>query len=454
MPFTVSPDQQDRIIHASHHNPFEVLGPHEVRVDGEDFIAVRAFLPPAEHVSVLPLDDAGRPGAPVPMARLENTDLFEALLPPGAGALKYALWTLDKDGRERRFRDPYSFPPVLSDLDLQLFNEGNHFRTYDKLGAHLMTLDGVEGVLFAVWAPNALRVSVIGDFNRWDGRSHPMRVRKPPASGSSSSPAWAQGAPTSTRSRPAVTRSCSKTDPQGFFSEMRPKTASVVWDIGELRMARRRLARAARSHRLPAQADVDLRGASRFLDARPRDQRVPHLSRSGRSPGRLCSGSEATRTSSCCPSPSIRSTPRGATRSPATSRRPAASARRMSSNTSWTIFTGTTSASSWTGCRPTSPKNDYGLIAFDGTALYEYADNRVGEHKTWGTKVFNYARNEVHQFLINSALFWLDKYHIDGLRVDAVASMLYLRLRPHRMAAQRVRRPREPGSDRLPPQAQ
>ncbi len=425
MPFTVSSDQQNRIIHAYHHNPFEVLGPHEVRVDGEDRVAVRAFLPLAERASVLPLDDAGQPGAPVAMARLKNTDFFEALLPYQIGKLKYELATVDKDGLERRFRDPYSFPPVLTDLDLQLFNEGNHFRTYDKLGAHLMPLEGVEGVTFTVWAPNAVRVSVVGDFNRWDGRSHPMRVRGNSGLWELFIPRLEQGTAYKYEIKTRNDTILLKADPQAFFSEIRPKTASVVWDISDFAweddhwMAQR--AAADYLHQPVSIYEVHLGSWMRvpdtngYLSYRDLAHRLAeYVQARGYTHVELLPITEHPLDASWGYQVTGYFAPTS----------------RFGEPEDFQYLVDYLHGHSigvivdWVPAH--FPKDAYGLIAFDGTALYEYADDRVGEHKTWGTKVFNYGRNEVHQFLINSALFWLDKYHVDGLRVDAVAAMLYL----------------------------
>ena len=229
-------------LHSDHHDPFEVLGAHLVEVDGAPVVSVRAYLPFAERAWVMPAAN-GMPDCEhahpdgIEMTRYAGTDFFEAHLAAGGLPVaespipRYKLRSLDKDGVVRLSHDPYSFQPVLGDLDLLLYNEGNHFRTYDKLGAHLITHGGVDGTVFAVWAPNARRVSVTGDFNRWDGRQHPMRQRGSSGIWELFLPGLGEGALYKYEVKTKDGALLQKTDPQGFFAEMRPKTASVVWDI-------------------------------------------------------------------------------------------------------------------------------------------------------------------------------------------------------------------------------
>ena len=167
---TITEDQVRRVVFAYHHDPFQVLGAHQVEVDGRAMVAVRAFLPEAREAFVV--DDADQT---YELTRIHDHGFFEAVF-DRQDVFKYQLKIQDRFGNETVAPDPYAFLPVLSDFDLQLLGEGNHQQSYEKLGAHLMTVDGVAGVHFAVWAPNAKRVSVVGDFNRWDGRRHPMRV--------------------------------------------------------------------------------------------------------------------------------------------------------------------------------------------------------------------------------------------------------------------------------------
>ncbi len=333
--------------------------------------------------------DSGDARDPQPMTRLEGTDFFEALIQGDPNAFRYELRTLDRDGQVRQAADPYSFPPVLGDLDLQLFNEGNHLRTYEKLGAQVVRLNTVAGVLFAVWAPNASRVSVVGDFNAWDGRRHPMRVRGSSGIWELFIPGLGQGTKYKYEIKSKSGAILLKTDPQGFFAEIRPKTASVVWDVSEF-----------------VWHDVDWltrRAATDYLRS-PLSIYEVHLGSWMRAPesnGYLTYRDIAPRLADYV-------LQQGYTHVellPITEH---------PLDASWGYqVTGYFAPTSRFGTPDEFqylvdylhqheigvivdwvpahfPKNDNGLIHFDGTALYEYADDRVGEHKAWGTKVFNY----------------------------------------------------------------
>ena len=163
----------DQIVHGDHSDPFHILGAHAVQIPTAG-LAIRAFFPEALQAWVIP---AGQPDSPMPMERVRPEGFFILFLEGQAPPYDYRYRVLDHHDQTFEFIDPYTFPPVLSDFDLHLMGEGNHYKKYEKLGAHLRVLEKVSGVQFAVWAPNARRVSVIGDFNRWDGRRHPMRVR-------------------------------------------------------------------------------------------------------------------------------------------------------------------------------------------------------------------------------------------------------------------------------------
>jgi len=169
----ISKQEIEKIVESVHHDPFEVLGAHKVKAGGKDAVAVRAFLPETKEASVLRADT----GQAFLMNRVHAEGFFEAIIKGAAEVFPYRLKVVLHDGTTREFVDPYSFLPVLTEFDLYLMAEGTHYRKYEKLGAHMMAIDGTPGVFFAVWAPNALRISVIGDFNGWDGRCHPMRVR-------------------------------------------------------------------------------------------------------------------------------------------------------------------------------------------------------------------------------------------------------------------------------------
>ena len=432
MQFTVPNDQLNRILSSDHHDPFEVLGAHLVEVDGAPVVSVRAYLPFAERAWVMPAASASEHAHPdgIEMTRFAGTDFFEAHLATshlpvtGSPIPRYELRTLDKDGIVRQGPDPYSFQPVLGDLDLLLYNEGNHFRTYDKLGAHLITHGGVDGTVFAVWAPNATRVSVTGDFNRWDGRQHPMRQRGSFGIWELFLPGLGEGTLYKYEVKTTGGALLQKTDPQGFFAEMRPKTASVVWDInkhpwGDTAWLRQRaltdpLLQPMAIYEVHLGSWMRVPGTNGYLTYRDLAERlIPYVKRLGYTHVELLPITEHPLDASWGYQVTGFFAPTS----------------RFGTPDEFQAFVDALHQANigvildWVPAH--FPKNDYGLIAFDGTPLYEYADSRLGEHKGWGTVIFNYKRNEVQQFLINSALFWLDKYHLDGLRVDAVASMLY-----------------------------
>lgn len=357
------------------------------------------------------------------MERIQPQGFFVARLrsEPGAYSLRIKLWS----GQEAVIEDPYRFPPLLSDFDIYLHAEGTHYEAYNFLGAHRTTSLGVAGIRFAVWAPNAEAVYLVGDFNEWDTRRTPMRPR---AGGiwEIFIPGLKEGSTYKyfIRSRFHGYRQL-KADPYGFAMEVPPKSASVVCDI-----------------------DTYDWGDSEWMTARPRRNWLQepmaiyevHLESWLRKP------------------------PEGA---PLSYREMAESLIAYVKRMGFTHieflpvmehpFSGSWGYQVIGYYAPTArfgapqdfmylvdrchqegigvivdwvpahfPKDAHGLAWFDGTALYEHADPRKGEHRDWGTLIFNYGRNEVRAFLISNALFWLKKYHIDGLRVDAVASMLYL----------------------------
>jgi 1,4-alpha-glucan branching enzyme len=424
MRFTVPRDQLDRILQGHHHDPFEVLGAHIVQMKGQPAVSIRACLPFAEQAWVVPSAGRETDSGAAAMNRLEGTDFFELQFPGQDTVFAYELRTLDKDGLTRQAADPYSLRPILGDLDLLLFNEGNHHRTYDRLGAHVMTIDGLSGALFAVWAPNAVRVSVIGDFNGWDGRRHPMRERGSSGIWELFIPGLDEGTAYKYEIQTKVHTLLTKADPQGFLAEIRPKTASIVWNIDK--------------HAWGDEAWLTQR-ASRDPLRQPMSIYEVHLGSWMRVPetnGYLSYRDLAVKLAAHAQA-------HGYTHIellPITEHPLDASwgyqvtgffapTSRFGTPDDFQYFVdhmhqlGIGVLMDWVPGH--FPKDDYALVHFDGTALYEYEDDRLGEHKEWGTKVFNYARNEVRQFLYNSALYWLDKYHIDGLRVDAVASMIY-----------------------------
>jgi 1,4-alpha-glucan branching enzyme len=359
------------------------------------------------------------------MEKLHPEGYFEALMPRRKTVFKYTLIVTTYEDVTYEMEDPYRFPPVLSDFDLHLFGEGSNYRLYTKLGAHLCQLDGVDGVSFAVWAPNAERVSVLGQFNQWDGRRHPMRPRGATGIWELFIPGLAEWELYKYEIRSKHQGYIvEKTDPVSFASELRPKSASLVFDLDRYQwgdddwMVGRKTVNALEA---PISVyEVHLGSWRRTPDGRwltyreLADQLVPYVADMGYTHIELLPITEHPfdgswgyqATGYFCP----------------TSRFGTADEFMFLVDRCHQAGIGV--ILDWVPAH--FPKDETGLGFFDGTHLYEHADPRKGEHKDWGTLIFNYDRSEVQEFLLSSAIFWLDKYHIDGIRVDAVASMLYL----------------------------
>jgi 1,4-alpha-glucan branching enzyme len=417
------------IVGGHHSAPFDVLGMHPVTAEGRPGLAIRTFQPQAASVSVKRDDQLH------PMARTHPGGFFEALFPGETEFFRYRLAIALPAAAAHptpgvyETEDPYRFPPVLTDYDLYLFGEGNHFRLYEKLGAHVVDHDGARGVCFAVWAPNAERVSVIGEFNQWDGRRHPMRPRGASGLWELFVPGLQQGdlykyeIKTRHQGHLAV-----KSDPYAFASELRPKTASVVWDLSryEWHDGQWMAARKERQ-RLDAPMAIyevhlgswkrapDPEYGRRWLTYRElADELVPYVKEMGYTHLELLPVTEHPFDASWGYQTIGYYAPTSRYGTPDDFRHFVEQAHQA----------GLGVLLDWVPAH--FPKDGHGLSFFDGTHLYEHADPRKGEHQEWGTLIYNYGRNEVRAFLLSNALFWLDQYHLDGLRVDAVASMLYL----------------------------
>ncbi|HEY7679292.1 MAG TPA: 1,4-alpha-glucan branching protein GlgB, partial [Terriglobia bacterium] len=418
----------ESLLRGEHADPFRFLGAHPAESAGETGVVIRAFLPHAKEVWVVPTE----PGlAPAMMARLHAGGLFQAYFAGATKVFPYRLQVSVADQPVQTVEDPYRFPPLLSDLDLHLINEGNHLQLYNKLGAHPCTVQGVAGVLFAVWAPNAAGVSVVGDFNGWDGRRHPMRVRGSSGVWELFVPALAEGSSYKYEVRSATTHEAQqKADPVGSFAEVRPKTASIVHSLDRYRwndaqwMARR----ASRNVLEAPMAVYEVHLGSwdrvwnpaggqgnRFLTYRELSERlVPAVQELGFTHIELLpvmehpfDGSWGYQTLGYF-----------------------APTSRFGPPEDLMLFIDRCHQANlgvildWV---PGHFPNDWhGLMRFDGTCLYEHADPKKGQHPDWGTLIFNYGRNEVRGYLLSNALYWVDQFHADGLRVDGVASMLYL----------------------------
>jgi 1,4-alpha-glucan branching enzyme len=417
-------DAIEQLVHASNRDPFALLGPHAAERDGVRGFVLRAFEPDAANVLVqLP------PGGAVPMTRIHPVGLFEIFVPSAADpiAFDYRYGVHYADGRTRVLDDPYRYGRVLSESDLYLFAEGTQYRAQEKLGAHPMKMGTTSGVHFAVWAPGASRVSVIGDFNAWDGRVHPMRLLVPSGVWEIFIPDLAEGERYKFEIRAADGGVVQKADPYGLWFETPPLSASVVRRDGTYEwrdqdwMTRRAeencwLDRPMSIYEvhLASWARVSEEG-DRFLTYREMAERlVPYVRDMGYTHLELLPVMEH---------PFLGSWGYQVTGF-------FAPTSRFGTPDDFRAFVdachqaGLGVILDWVPGH--FPKDAHGLARFDGTALYEHADPRQGEHAEWGTLVFNYGRNEVCSFLLSSALYWLEGFHADGIRVDAVASMLYL----------------------------
>lgn len=411
------------ILHAEHHDPFSYLGMHPIWFQGKSVIVVRAFLPEAEDATVI---DAGRPDVVYPMNKRHSDGIFEAVIGSRDKVFPYRLRLRESSGNTQEFSDPYSFLPIMSSYDLHLFAEGKNFFMYRKMGAHVLTHNDITGVYFTVWAPNAVRVSVVGNFNRWDGRRHPMRVLGGSGVWELFIPGLSEGETYKYEIKTMDSLILLKSDPYGFYSEIRPNTASIVCNTDRYNWGDAEWL-AARQHKDLHQAPVSIyevhlgswrrkcEEGNRFLTYRElAHELVDYVREMGFTHIELLPVAEHPLDISWGYQVTGYFAPTS----------------RYGTPDDFMYFVdhchqnGIGVILDWVPGH--FPKDAHGLAWFDGTALYEHLDPRIGEHKEWGTLVFNYGRSEVKNFLISNALFWFDKYHIDGLRVDAVASMLYL----------------------------
>jgi 1,4-alpha-glucan branching enzyme len=408
-------DAFEAIAAARHSDPFSILGPH---LDGGTLV-IRAFHPSAQRVDVL------HAGAVTPMARAHRDGVFEAEFPGAAAVFDYRLRVVYPDGHAADIDDPYRYGRVITEYDLYLFAQGRHTRVYDKLGAHLMRIGEADGVHFAVWAPNADRVSVVGDFNLWDGRVHPMRRLGPTGVWEIFLPGIEEGQRYKFEIRSSRHGELLiKADPYGFRFEHPPMTASIVarrdYAWADAQWFADRAGRNAWFNRPMAVYEVHLgswaRGdRNRWLTYRElADRLVPYVKELGYTHVELLPVMEHPFYGSWGYQVTGFFAPTSRYGTPADFK---AFVERCHQQGIGVIL-------DWVPGH--FPKDAHGLARFDGTSLYEHADPRQGEHRDWGTLIFNYGRNEVRNFLLANALFWLDEYHVDGLRVDAVASMLYL----------------------------
>ncbi|WP_051347143.1 1,4-alpha-glucan branching protein GlgB [Thiomicrorhabdus chilensis] len=431
-----------RLQTGSHHDPFGILGCHRLDAvavaglsqngeslspaisDSENGQAwcVRVWLPSAETASLLIQDDV-----PIELHRVEGSDLFVTLLTEAQKQLlpqHYALRWIEADGSQHQTVSPYTFLPQLGELDLHLFAEGRHWHLYEVLGAHPVTVDGIAGVRFAVWAPSAERVSVVGDFNGWHGLRHPMRVLGGSGVWELFVPGLRSGDIYKFEIRSRQTGlSFTKTDPYAQSMEYRPATGCIVYDskhqwndqawqeyLSEFDWQKSPI-NIYEVH-LGSWQKTDDGGFLNYRDIAHR--LVEYVQWMGYTHIELLPVSEHPLDQSWGYQASGYFAPTSRFGSPDDFRYFVDYCHQHNIG----VFL------DWVPAH--FPKDEFALGRYDGTALYEHEDPRRGEHQDWGTYIFNFGRNEVRNFLISNALYWLKELHIDGLRVDAVASMLYL----------------------------
>jgi len=413
----IEQEQIDRIVRAEHWDPFAVLGAHLVEIDGLKSIVIRAFLPQAKSVWVL----QGK--KKIEMSRVNDEGFFVVTV-PGDKIFAYKLLQKNHDDYSWESEATYRFGNILTDYQLHLFSEGNNHRAYRMLGAHQYDFDGVKGVHFSVWAPNAKRVSVIGNFNHWDGRVSSMRSLGSSGVWEIFIPGIVEGEIYKYEIKTQHNEILEKQDPYGFAAEYRPRTGSIVWDIDKYKWSDSKWMKENGSRdnlnqplsfyelHLGSWMRTDDNG---FLSYKDLAEKIStYVLEMGFTHVQLLPPTEHPFDGSWGYQVTGYFAPTS----------------RFGTPDDFKDFVNTLHKNGigvvidWVPAH--FPTDAHGLAKFDGTALYEHEDPRKGFHQDWKTNIFNYGRNEVKGFLISNALFWVEEYHIDGIRVDAVASMLYL----------------------------
>jgi 1,4-alpha-glucan branching enzyme len=411
-------DAAQAIINADNHDPFSYLGIHG---GGKAGVFVRAFLPYAQSVDVV---DAQTGKVVAPMERTFDEGLYTVHLSKHDKPFAYRL-RVTSDGKTEDIDDPYAFEPILGEMDRHLLSEGTHYKTFNKLGSHVITVNGVSGVLFAVWAPNARRVSVVGTFNNWDGRCHSMRIHPSCGIWEIFIPGLDEGVLYKFEIRGQSGDVLPlKADPYASFMEQAPGTASIVYDLDGYTWSddewMKRRAETARCQDPISIYEVHLGSWRRNPEEGMRslsylelaDELVPYVKEMGFTHIELLPVSEFPFEGSWGYQPIGLFAPTS----------------RFGPPNDFRVFVerchqaGIGIILDWVVGH--FPEDTHGLGLFDGSHLYEHADPRLGRHADWGTLIYNFGRTEVSNYLISNALFWLEDYHIDGLRVDAVASMV------------------------------
>ncbi|MCZ7554849.1 MAG: 1,4-alpha-glucan branching protein GlgB [Bacteroidia bacterium] len=422
---TVNVEDIYRIIYTEHYDPYTVLGIHKVVIEDHPATSVRAFMPLAAHAFVLREFADGTIGE-YPMERIHEEGFWECLFPGEPEPFPYKLKRVLADGSDTVFFDSYAFFPQLTNFDLYLFGEGNHYRIYDKLGAHFKEINGIGGIEFAVWAPNARSVSVIGSFNGWDRRRHAMRVLGSSGVWEIFIPGIGDGELYKFEIKTHDGHVIDKTDPFARAMEVRPRSASIVATNNRYEWKDK----AWLDHRAkisPLDGPVSIYevhlGSWRHAPDHPGEPMtyrelaeylVPWVRECGYTHVEFLP---------------IMEHPFDGSWGYQVTGYYAPTSRYGSPEDFMYLIDAFHQAGigvilDWVPAH--FPKDGHALGYFDGTHLFEHADPRKGEHMDWGTLIFNFGRNEVRNFLLANALYWIDHFHIDGLRIDAVASMLYL----------------------------
>ena len=413
--FAINWMEVEALAGARHDNPHHILGMHECIDD----VFVNVFLPGAKVVKVKDLTE--KKTYSLVSDRYEG---FFSIVIKDKKRFDYQIIAKFDDGREEKYIDPYVFEPVIDSIDISRFNEGLHYEIYEKLGAHPMTVDGIEGVLFAVWAPNAERVSVVGNFNQWDGRRHPMRKLDYSGIFELFIPGNFLGEIYKYEIRAKSGAVFMKSDPYAFSSEVRPANASRIVKLDYTWKDAAWVSK--RKDKNTVREPMNIYEVHLGSWKRPEDGRefynyreiARHLSEYMLDMGYNYVELMPVMEHPYDPSWGYQVTGYYAPTS------------RYGNPDDFMYFVdhmhekGIGVIMDWVPAH--FPKDDHGLGRFDGTSLYEHENPMLGEHPHWGTYIFNYGRNEVRNFLVANALYWADKYHIDGIRMDAVASMLYL----------------------------
>jgi 1,4-alpha-glucan branching enzyme len=422
-PFEVAglpPDELNAFLSGTHSDPFRILGPHRQKGD----LVVRVFRPDAKKVEIV-LDQPASAEATA-AEKIHREGFFQATIPNATRDLDYRIRVTGHHGSEQTTRDAYQYGPIMGEVDLHLFAEGQHWQIYEKFGAHLREIGGECGVYFAVWAPNAQRVSVVGDFNNWDGRVNPMRRLLGAGVWELFLPGITEGAHYKFEIRTQTGALLLKSDPFAFFSQHGTSTASLVYNLERYKWSDGDWIESRRKKDWPRSPisiyEVHLGSWQRKTGEENRqlsylelaETLLPYVLEMGYTHIELMPIAEHPFEGSWGYQVTQYFAPTSRFGTPDECRHFIDKCHQA----------GIGVIMDWVPAH--FPKDAHALAEFDGTDLYEHMDPRQGEHQDWGTLIFNFGRNEVRNFLIGNALFWLDKYHIDGLRVDAVASMLYL----------------------------